>query len=190
MGAMPGIAAWHLCLLMLLIAIAAQGADSTRFSEYQVKGAFLAKFPMFVDWPEKTFANVGSPIVIGILGDDPFGPNYEAALSQEIVGGRSFVVKRFKEPKDVSNCQILFVSNSESQRLPEIFEMAQKRAVLTVGDQERFAHRGGMVNFFKEGGKLRFEVNAAAVGAAGLKVNSRLLQVAKVVVSEPTNGAP
>jgi YfiR/HmsC-like len=173
-------------ILLLLVTNLAHGAEPAKFSEYQIKGAFLVKFAMFVDWPGKSFANARSPIVIGILGDDPFGPNYEAALSREIADGHPFVVKRFKEPSDVNDCHILFVSSSENQRLPEVFGMLQKRPILTVGDQERFAHRGGMVNFIKEGGKLRFEVNVAAADVAGLKVNSRLLQLAKPVTPEPT----
>jgi hypothetical protein len=177
-------------LLLLLVTNLADGAEPTKFSASEIKGAFLVKFAMFVDWPENAFANARSPIVIGILGDDPFGPSFEAAVSREVAGGHPFVVKRFKELKDVNDCHILFVGNPESQRLPELFERVEKRHILTVGDQERFAHRGGMINFIKEGSKLRFEVNVAAVEAAGLKVSSRLLQLAKPVTTEPTKGGP
>lgn len=180
-------AAW---LIVLLLAAGLVRADEPQYSEYQVKGAFLAKFAMFVEWPEKTFPSKQTPVVIGILGEDPFGPQFEAALKREGANGRPFVLKHFNTPKELTDCQILFVGASESQRWQEILEAARHKAILTVGDQERFARRGGMVNFIKEGDRLRFEVNAAAVEAGGLKMSAKLLQVARLVTAEPTKGAP
>ena len=95
----------------------ARAADP-QFSEYEIKGAFLAKFAMFVDWPEKTFPDKQSPAVIGVLGEDPFGPQFEAALSKGSLNGRPFALKRFKTAKEAVDCQMLFVSASEKERLP------------------------------------------------------------------------
>ena len=173
----------------LLVAGLARAADP-QFSENEVKSAFLAKFAMFVDWPEKTFPDKQSPMVIGIIGEDPFGPRFDAALGKESLNGRPFALKRFKTANEAAGCHILFVSASESERLPEILEAVRGKGILTVGDQERFAHRGGMLNFFKEAGKLRFEVNTPAVQASGLKVSSKLLQVARVVTPDPVKGRP
>jgi len=164
-----------------------RGAEP-QFSEYQVKGAFLTKFAMFVEWPDKAFQDKQTPLVIGIMGDDPFGPQYEAALLKENAGGRSFTLKRLKSAAEAADCHILFISASESGRLPEILEAVRGKPTLTVGDQEEFGQRGGMVNFFKENGKLRFEVNSTAVQAAGLKMSSKLLQVARPVAPGPVKG--
>ena len=174
----------------MLLAVGLARAADPQFSEYEIKGAFLAKFAMFVDWPEKTFPDKQSPAVIGVIGEDPFGPQFEAALSKGSLNGRPFALKRFKTAKEAVDCQMLFVSASEKERLPEILEAVRGKGILTVGDQERFAHRGGMINFFKEAGKLRFEVNTAAVAASGLKISSKLLQVARIVTPESTKGRP
>jgi hypothetical protein len=74
--------------------------------------------------------------------------------------------------------------------LPEILAAIRKQPILTVGDQERFAHQGGMINFVKQGGKVRFEVNSAAVEAGGLKMSAKLLQVAIPVTPDATKGEP
>jgi hypothetical protein len=158
------------------------------YSEYAVKGAFLTKFAMFVEWPEKTFEHKGAPLIIGILGEDPFGPSFEAALAKEAAGGRTFVLKRFKSASEAAGCQILFVGASEKERLPQILDAVRGRPVLTVADHEGFAHRGGMINFIMDGGKVRFEVNAAAVEAGGLKMSAKLLQVARAVPALPEKG--
>jgi hypothetical protein len=158
--------------------------------EYQVKGAFLVKFAMFVEWPAKTFPDARTPITIGLLGEDPFGTEFETALKNELANGRPFSLKRFKSPQELSDCQMLFVSASESGRLPEILVATRNKAVLVVGDHERFAHQGGMVNFIKEGNKVRFEVNTVAIEASGLKISAKLLQVAKPVTPDVAKGKP
>jgi hypothetical protein len=155
-----------------------------------VKGAFLTKFAMFVEWPGKPAPGGQAPIVIGILGDDPFGPQFETALAKETINGRPFALKRLKDPQEAGGCQILFVSASEASRLPDILVATRHQPILTVGDHERFAHRGGMINFLKRDGKVRFEVNTAAVAAGGLKVSAKLLQVAIPVTPDATKGEP
>lgn len=192
-GAVAGLPArWPAFLAIAFLMAAGSGnpAEPPQFAENQVKGAFLTKFAMFVEWPGKPVPSAQTPIVIGILGDDPFGPQFELALTKEAVNGRPFALKRLKDPQEAGECQILFVSASETARLPEILAATRKQPILTVGDQERFAHRGGMINFVKQGGKVRFEVNAAAVAAGGLKVSSKLLQVAIPVTPDATKGEP
>jgi len=175
---------------LLLFAGMTHSAEQPQFSENQVKGAFLTKFAMFVEWPGKAAPGDKTPIVIGILGDDPFGPQFELALTKETVNGRPFALKRLKDPQEAGGCQILFVGASEAARLPEIISAIRKQPILTVGDQERFAHQGGMINFVKQGGKVRFEVNTVAVETGGLKMSAKLLQVAIPVTPDEPKGAP
>lgn len=183
---------WRASLVLAFMLVAGPGrpADVPQFSEYLVKGAFLTKFAMFVEWPGKPSPRDQTPILIGILGDDPFGPQFEMALKKENVNGHPLALKRCKDPQDAGGCQILFISASEGPRLPEILAATRKQPILTVGDQERFAHRGGMINFIKQEGKVRFEVNTAAVAAGGLKVSAKLLQVAIPVTPDATKGEP
>ena len=177
-------------ICFLLAAGSGNPAEPPQFAENQVKGAFLAKFPMFVEWPGKPAPGGQTPIVIGILGEDPFGPQFESALAKESINGRAFALKHLKDPQEAGGCQILFIGASEGARLPEILAATRHQPILTVGDQERFAHRGGMINFIKQGGKVRFEVNAVAVQAGGLKMSAKFLQVAIPVTSDATKGEP
>ena len=192
-GFRTGRAAWLWAILVsafLMAAGSGNPAEPPQFAENQVKGAFLTKFAMFVEWPGKPVPGSQTPIVIGILGDDPFGSQFELALAKENINGRPFALKRLKDPQEAGGCQILFVSASEGPRLSGILAAIRKQPILTVGDQERFAHQGGMINFVKQGGKVRFEVNSAAVEAGGLKMSAKLLQVAIPVTPDATKGEP
>jgi hypothetical protein len=59
------------------------------------------------------------------------------------------------------------------------------RNILTVGEFQGFATRGGAINFYIESNKVRFEINLAAAQHEGLKISSQLLSLGKIVESEP-----
>src|SRR6202165_5618267 len=100
----------------LLFAIAlsghAEGVDSSDSSEYLIKAGFIYNFAKLVEWPSTAFAQADSPIVIGILGDDPFGTTLDRIVADKKINGRGFVVKRLKWAnglKDLKDCNILFI---------------------------------------------------------------------------------
>ena len=57
---------------------------------------------------------------------------------------------------------MVFVSPAESVSLPKLLAAAAGKPVLIIGDHEKFAEKGGMINFIKVDGKVRFEVNSTA----------------------------
>jgi preprotein translocase subunit Sec61beta len=52
--------------------------------------------------------------------------------------------------------------------------------VLTVGESEAFARQGGMIRFFEEDNRLRFEINPTAAEKVGLRISSKLLKLARI----------
>lgn len=55
------------------------------------------------------------------------------------------------------------------------------RKVLTVGEFEGFAKRGGMINFIIVDNRIAFEINIDAARRAGLSISSQLLKLAEIV---------
>jgi len=156
--------------------------------ENQVKAAFLVKFALFVEWPAAATNTAASePFTIGILGSDPFGKNFDDAIKGEKINGRPVRLRRGRELADLADCPEIFICASESKRMAGLLRGLEGKPVLTVSDGVTFAKSGGMIGFIKEGGKLRFEINAAAAERAGLKLSAKLLQVAKNVAGCPTH---
>ncbi|HWH67816.1 MAG TPA: YfiR family protein [Candidatus Sulfotelmatobacter sp.] len=149
--------------------------------EYQLKAVFLYRFAQFVDWPPTAFPTRDSPIVIGVLGRDPFGELLEAAVRNERVGDRRLTVHHYQRVQDIKQDQILFISASEDGRLEKIFTDLKGRSILTVGETENFALRGGMVQFFTQQNRIRFRINLKAARAAHLQLSSKLLELAEVM---------
>ena len=115
--------------------------------EYQVKAVYLFNFTQFVDWPPSTFSDAREPIIIGVLGDDPFGNYLDDTVRGEKVDNRSLVVRRYRRAEDIQACQVLFISRSEGMRIEHIVATLKDRSILTVSDADDFGKRGGMVRF-------------------------------------------
>jgi hypothetical protein len=146
----------------------AAGADSPDSSEYLIKAGFIYNFAKLVEWPTTAFPQPDSPIVIGILGNDPFGGTLD-----------------FKDAKD---CNILFVGLSEKEHIDSVVEAMKGLPILTIGDAPGFAKRGGIINFTLEDNKVRFEVNVEAAKHADLTISSRLLTLATIVQQAAADG--
>jgi len=152
--------------------------------EYQLKAVFLYNFVQFTEWPTNAFPNTNSPVVIGILGADPFGGTLDETVRGEKVGDRNLVVKRCRRVEEAMDCHVLFISPSEKDPLGVIFWRLKGRNILTVGETENFAENGGMIRFFKEKNKIRFRINVEAVRNASLIISSKLLRLAETASKE------
>jgi hypothetical protein len=154
-----------------------QGVEA---SEYQVKAAFLYHFAKFVEWPSDPGGNPG-PISICVLGNDPFGGTLDEAIKGKTVNGRELVARRYKQVKETTTCQIVFISSSDKKVLRPILESLIRPGALTVGETEGFAQLGGIINLTLEDNRVHFEINVDAAERARLKISSKLLNLAKIV---------
>jgi len=159
-------------------------ANPEVYREYEVKAVFLFNFAQFIEWPQDAFPDAATPICISVLGDDVFADTLEGMVKGETVKGRSVVIKRLHDVSDVATCHVLFVSRSEESRLPKIFSLLKNAGVLTVGECKDFAVREGVINFFLQGNKIRFEINPEAARRNGLKISSQLLSLARIVEAD------
>jgi hypothetical protein len=174
------IIAMGICLSLALGA-SAQTLDSSDSSEYLIKAGFIYNFAKLVGWPGGAFAQPDSPIVIGILGTDPFGGIIDRILADKKVDARRFVIKRLKWGMDFKDCDILFIGASEAVHLEEVIRAVKGLPILTIGETPGFARRGCIINLIVEDNKVRFEVNLDAAKQADLNISSRLLALAKII---------
>jgi hypothetical protein len=150
-------------------------------TEYEVKAAYLYQFGKFVEWPEGGLSRTDDPFAICIVGTDPFGAVLDETISGRTVQDKKVIAKRLTPTDDKSSCNILFVSPSEQHRLVNVLREVSGRSILTVGTTAEFLSQGGMINFRLEQGKVRFEVNLAALQQGNLKMSSELLKVATLI---------
>ncbi len=148
--------------------------------EYRIKAAFIYNFAKFTRWPAGSFADDEAPLDFCIYGDDPFAGALDAVAGRTI-RGRRVAVRRIATIEASAGCHLLFISDSEAERLTGILAALGDRPVLTVADMPDFARAGGIINLTTNADdKLRFEINTGTARRAGLKLSSKLLSLAEI----------
>lgn len=166
---------------LLAAAVAAGGARPAP-SEREVEAAFLCSFAEFVDWPQ---ARPDTPVRILVLGEDPFGPMLEETVKSRPLQTKPIEIHRSRRPEDAPRFQVVYISDSERNRLPEIFGSLADSSTLTVSDLDGFAQQGGIIGFVLEDKRVRFEINEDAARRVSLHISSRLLNLAHIVKTAP-----
>jgi hypothetical protein len=150
--------------------------------EYEVKAAFLYHFAHLVDWP--TPAAAGDPFVIAVVGDDPFGATLDDVLAGKTVRGQPVRVQRYPAAGQLEGArpQILFVGRGDDEHVRRAVAAVAGQPVLTVGESQRFAERGGMIGFRVTGeGRVAFDINLQRAEASSLRLRAQLLKLARIV---------
>lgn len=178
-------ARWIAVAWVLLAAVGAQAAPT---AEYQLKAAFLFNFAKFTDWPDDVFAGPGAPFAVCVLGRDPFGSSLDDTLRGKTIANRPVAVERLRDLAGVQRCQMVFVTQSETGRLPAILRALRGAKSLVVGETAGFAHAGGAIEFTLEDERVRFTINPDATERAGLRISSQLLGLARIVHDDPADG--
>jgi hypothetical protein len=165
--------------LWAVLALLCLPASAQQPLEYQVKAAFLLNFTKFVEWPPSAFNAPDAPLVLCILGEDPFGAALDQVVAGEVVNGRKVAVERIKRAPAPQSCQVLFVSGAGKDAAKILSDLGP--GVLTVGEGADFLRGGGMIAFVIENRRVRFDIHQAVAEKAGLALSSRLLSVARSV---------
>lgn len=165
--------------LLLYLLIIPLGNAAT--PEYQLEAAFLFNFTQFVGWPAAAFQDAKSPLVIGVLGEDPFGSYLDDIVRGEVINGHPLIIERYRSAQDIRHCHILFIADSERLNFNAALLGLKGQYVMTVSNLEGFAHAGGVVRFRIVDSRLRFLINIDAAHEAQLVISSKLLRQADVI---------
>ena len=166
---------------MLGVSLGIGGETSSQgVDEYELKAAILSKFVKLVSWPEERLPEK-APLVIVVFGEDPFGKRLEETFGKRKEEERKITIKRVTRPEDIGDAHVVFVPRGEAEHLAEILAKVRPTGSLLVGESEGFAARGGAINFYAEGDKLRFEINTEVAKRQKLKISSDLLKLARIV---------
>lgn len=165
-----------LCAIALIAGPVARAQDASR--EYELKAAFLYNFAKFVQWGPERLSGPADPVVIGILGRNPFGSELARIVRNRKVDGRPLEIRAVDSAAEASAAQILFVPAGEEYRFAPMREALVKAGVLTVGESPDFAAAGGIVTFVLDANRVRFAINRDASDRTGLKIAAQLLRLA------------
>lgn len=171
----------RLAVILCLTGFVLRSAGTARAAEiaaqeHQVKAAYVFKLGLFTEWPTNRFSTAESPLVIGVIGNEPVARALDKIAISGKVNERQLEIRRMKPGENLSVCHILFIG--EGQNYKPILRKVQHASVLTIGDQEDFAKYGGGFNLVQVGDRIKFNANRAAITTASLKVKAQVLRIA------------
>src|SRR5258708_40103213 len=83
-------------LILIFTLLCTARLHAAESKEYEDKAGFLFNFTNYIEWPSNAFPDSKAPITIGVFGDDPFGPEFDAAVQGEKVRGRPISINRIR----------------------------------------------------------------------------------------------
>lgn len=170
------VAAW------VLLPAAAGAQDAPRMPEYHVKAQYLGTLCDYAQWPGANgVGDKSQPFRIGILGESPFQDFLGTIWSTKKIQGHKVAVRVSSRVMDLLDSNVIFICESESDRLTEILRAIRGKPILTIGDTTEYANRGVMVNLYMQQKQVRFEININALRASGMSISPQVLNLARIV---------
>jgi len=151
--------------------------------EAQVKAMFVYNFLKFVEWPADHALAAKDSFVVLIIGEGATADATERFLDSKTVGDRPVVVRRTRWDQPVAGARAAFVAENDARKLHRVLDASAAAGVLTIGEGENFATRGGVIGLLVEDRRVRFDVDTSAAQSAGLRVSSKLLALTHAVRS-------
>lgn len=174
---------WFIIVLISLSVSQHSVAEQSSIESYQIKALFLYNFANFVEWPSNAFRNDHDPIMMCLFGDVPFGGFLDEVNGTKI-GERELIIYRTTDIESIRRgCHILFVGEDQKVQLPSFWTEIQYVYVLSVGEEEGFTDRGGVVNIMRTTDQVLFEINISNAMVNGLFISSDVLSLAREIKS-------
>lgn len=166
-------------LLALFVGLFALPNRSCAQSEEGIKAAFIYNFARLTEWPSAVFKDSSTPVVIGFVGGEPLAHLFEQAVKGKDANGRDFSVVNLPSAAGAAECQIVYVA--DASKLADVLAAVKGKPVLVVAEGREVIEVGGMIRFERVGPKVLFDINLDATAAVGLKIDGKLLKIARKV---------
>jgi hypothetical protein len=165
-------------LLFSILSVLLIWPHIAKSQDYRFHSLFIYNFTKYIEWPEN---KKSGDFVIGVLGKSDITENLVRMAEMKTVGEQKIQVSVVNDIAAISDCHILFLPQSESNKLDDVLDQANKGSVLVVSERNGLGKRGSAINFIIESGKWRFELNLSAFEKSNLKVSGELVKLGKVI---------
>ena len=166
---------------VVMLAAMCASAQAQSVAAPELKAAFLLNFAKFTHWSGLQADEV---LALCVIDDDRVGDALTQSVRGQTIEGRALAVRRPKADGPIQTCHLLFVPGSDPRKVLTKIDRVKELPVVTVSDARGFAESGGMIELFEENGKMRFSINVETVHRSGVKLSSRLLDLARLVKND------
>ncbi len=148
----------------------------------QVKSAYIFKFANYITWPEKSFADLLSPVVIGVVDDEVIATELEKIAGSYTAANRTVLIRRLTAKQVSPEVHILYLNATSTAYLEFYQKMLHHPSTLYITDTVEGLNLGGVINFVRDDNRIRFDVSLPAAEKNKIKLDGSLLTVARNVL--------
>jgi hypothetical protein len=167
-------------LVVLALALAGRPAVAVEASLPSVKAAFVFNFIKLVSWPEGRLGGGSVPVQVCVIKGDEMESALRNALAGKLAGTHPIQVAAVGEGDNLGSCHVLYLGGRTSSRNSALMGRVSGKGVLLVDEGPRFTWPDGMIRLFQEQNRMRFELNLESLERSGLKVDPRLIRLARI----------
>jgi hypothetical protein len=107
-------------------------------------------------------------------------PALRRSLAAKLVGTRALEVASLEAEGDVLQCHVLYLGGHAVGRHESLMARVRGQGVLLVDEGPQFNWPDGMIRLFIEQNRVRFELNLESLERSGLRVDPRLIRLARI----------
>lgn len=160
----------------LLLPLATRSAT---LQEYQLKALYLYNFSIFVSWPPRWQS--GAPFVYCAAVRDRTTDALEKLLRGEVLDGHPLALRYMARGLALSTCRVLYLNGLSAAQRRAVITRAGRLPILTVAEDPGALDEGGIVALVRKGRRIRIFINPRAASRRGLRVDSKLLGIARLI---------
>jgi TonB family protein len=168
--------------IMLFALIVGHGLMAFCDTESELKANFIYTFAKSA---EISLGGTATPFVIGVFGgDSDFVDVLREITAGKSIGSHQIKVRHLSAESELAQCNLLFFRSAARKRTAGAIHGIPSGIVL-VGEDQGFLGEGGMINLVADRGKLHFEVNRGALDKGNVRLDQKLLALAKAASDSP-----
>jgi hypothetical protein len=165
-------------VLLIAVALVTTSAMAQERPIHEVYSMMVFNFTKYVQWPDHT---ASGEFVIGVVGNSDVYNTLNAWYGGKPRGTKTYVVKKFNNASEITDCHVVFIDKSKSGEFESINGKVKGKGTLIITDKNGLGEKGSGINFKTIDNKLKFELNQKALEASNLKVSGALSSMAILI---------
>ncbi len=166
-------------LYLLLCINLINPAHSRSVEKQTIMAALTLNIARFTSWPKLDNKENASPLNLCLYGDNMIEESF-TKLENKTVNNRKLQLTKLSRLRNIQQCQILYISGLQRNRLISLLAELKNQPILTIGEEIDFIKAGGIISLQSVQGKIQLNINLTRLKQADLVISSRLLKLAKI----------
>jgi hypothetical protein len=153
-------------------------AQAVKLEEQKIKAGLIYNFLKYTYWPADSDSARNLRLRLCLYGKDSFQGTLNS-LEGRTAQNYQINILHIDAIGDLSSCSLVFIPEGEKKNLASLLRAVEGLPVLTVSDIGNFSKNGGIVEFATVDQRIKIFLNRPQMKAARLRMEDRLLRLAK-----------